>query len=363
MKKIVKIVALLFTLTGLSTAWARDVIDMQGRTVSVPEKISKIYGSAPPLTALLYALAPDMLVGVNTPFSNEDKAFLSPRAAALPDLGGVFGMGRQVNPETLLGIKPDVALAWKSDYIDQATIETPFKNIGVPLLYIKLDTLSDWPQALEYVGRLLGREARSKELAQYLRQTLSRVEKAVSGLSDSQKVRVYYAESPDGFATDCNRSFHTEAIELAGGYNVYRCEPKDHSGMERVSAEQILLFAPQLILSQDRSFLTSVKTDQRWKNIPAVQAGKVYAIPRSPFNWIDRPPSYMRAIAILWLTNMFYPDRLPLDIRKETKQFYRLFLNVNLSDANVEALLNPVPIQANENPTQSMSENHHHHAP
>ena len=359
-------------LTGLTLALppgavAREVVDMAGRKVTIPERIERVYGSAPPLTVLLHAVAPERLVGVNFALSEDSKRFVPPHMASLPVIGGVFGMGKQMNPENILALKPDVVLAWKSPFVDQAKVEEAFARINIPVVFVTLDTLADWPAALQFTGRLLNRESRTGPEADYVEKALAKVQRAVADIPEKQRVRVYYAEGGDGLATDCHRSFHTEAIELAGGYNVYRCEPKDHMGLERISLEQVLAFDPQVILVQDLAFLATLEQDPRWKAISAVKTGRVYGIPRLPHNWLDRPPSFMRALGIQWLANLFYPQRFPLDLRAETRQFYRLMLDYSPSDADLDILLNPLtPLSAIGNkgagsPASAAPPSHSHH--
>lgn len=326
----------LFTAT---LAEGREIVDMAGRKVAIPEHISRVYASAPPLTVLLQAVAPDTMIGLSLNLEDESKPYMPPRLAALPVLGGVYGMGQAMNPEVLLSLKPDIALAWKSPFIDQAMVESNFAKIGLPVVFVSLDTLSDWPGALIFLGKLLGHEDKARQQADYISNSLNKVGEAVAAIPEQEKLRVYYAESPNGLATDCHNSFHTEAIELAGGYNVYRCQPQSHMGMEAISLEQVIAFDPQVILAQDPKFAKAVLSDPRWHNIRAVRDGRIYAIPRRPHNWTDRPPSLMRALGIQWLANLFYPERLPFDLRKETRLFYQLFLGVDLSDADLDRLL------------------------
>jgi len=322
-------------------AAAGELIDMAGRKVVLPDIIERPFGAAPPLTALLYALAPEKVRALNMPFTPGSERFLRPGVADLPVLGSAMGHGKQVNPEALLVLKPDLALAWKNEMSDLAmdAIEAPFRKIGIPVVYIKLDTLADWPPAFEFVGKLLGREARGKALAEYIRSAMARVDKAVAGIPANQRVKVYYAETPDGLATDCHTSFHTEVIELAGGHNVYRCEQKTMYGQERVDMERVLAWNPHVLIAQDPLFLKNAETDPRWQRLAAFKSGQVLDVPRKPMNWLDRPPSFMRALGSQWLAAALYPDRFKVDMRAETRTFYRLFFGVEPTDTELNALL------------------------
>lgn len=317
---------------------ARLITDMAGRQVEVPERIQRVFGSAPPLNVLLHAVAPDTLTGLSFPVTSEARPYFPARLQSLPVVGGIFGMGQQMNPETVLALRPDVALAWKSPFIDQGLIERAFAKTGIPVIFIQLDTLSDWPAALRYTGQLLGQQKTADKQARDVERTLDEVRQVVARIPEARRPRVYYAEGPDGLATDCNRSFHTEAIELAGGYNVYRCQPRDHMGMERISLEQVIAFDPEIIITHERNFAAAVRGDPRWQSVGAVRNGRIHLVPRWPHSWIDRPPSLMRVLGTQWLASIFHPQDYSFDVHARTRGFYQLFLGVSPSDAQIDAL-------------------------
>jgi iron complex transport system substrate-binding protein len=334
--------ALLICVASLQAALAaetREITDMVGRRVTIPAKIERVYGSGPPPTLMLYAIAPELLIGLNVPMKGDDKSLIRKEARDLPALGSQAGGGRQLNPEEILAQHPDIVIAWADRLGDNSKTEESFARIKLPVVFIKLDTLSQYAQSFRFLGELFGRKAKGDELADYIDNALARVGKAVADIPAPQRLRVYYAESADGLATDCDKSFHAEPILLAGADNVYHCEQATHVGMEKIGLEQIIALQPDLILAQDRGFAASVADNEGWRNVKAVSERRIIAIPRAPFNWIDRPPSFMRALGIQWLANAFYPSRYPLNLNEETKKFYQLFLGVDLSDADVARVL------------------------
>jgi ABC-type Fe3+-hydroxamate transport system substrate-binding protein len=70
-----------------------------------------------------------------------------------------------------------------------------------------------------------------------------------------------------------------------------------------------------------------------------VQQKRVYMIPNAPFNWFDRPPSFMRLLGIKWLTNVLHPDVYPIDMKQETLFFHQLFFDTTLDDQKLRHLL------------------------
>jgi len=329
---------------------ARTVVDMLGRQVAIPEHPARVFGAAPPATALLYTLAPDTLVGLNMPFPPAASGMVPEAVMALPVLGSSMAHGRQANLEQVLALKPELVVAWGGKLppgADANRIADQYARIGLPVVFVRLDTLDDWVEAYAFMGTVLGREARAQALGDYVRGALARVRAAVDAVPMSERPSVYYAEGPAGMATECDSSFHVEAIALAGGRNVFHCSPTSAVGLEPVSLEQILHWQPQVIVSQTPKLAHTLAGDARWKNIPAVREGRILEVPRLPFNWIDRPPSFTRALGIQWLAHAFYPERFELDLNAEVKRFYALFLGVTLDDARLERVLTEMPVAGN----------------
>jgi iron complex transport system substrate-binding protein len=328
---------------------AREITDMAGRKVTLPDHITKVYAAQPYTNLLLYMVAPDLLLGQQPgclPFREEDKRFLRPEVARLPVLEVQLGRGEnaQRNIEAILALHPDFALAnggTAPDNMkaDPSRLEARFAKIGLPVVFVDVRRIADYPAGIEFVGRILGREERARQLSAYATRVLAEVEKAVATIPPEKRVRVYYSESADGLATESDSSFHADAITVAGGAIVHHGELKTHVGMEKLSLEQVLLYDPEIIISQEPDFLTNVYQDARWRNVKAVVNRRIYTIPRSPFNWIDRPPSVMRVIGVQWLAHLFYPQQYPIDIRATVREFHRLFMGVEVSDADLDAWL------------------------
>jgi iron complex transport system substrate-binding protein len=317
----------------------REIVDMAGRRVTIPAEPKRIYGSSPPVTLTLYALAPETLIGLNVPFRGDERPYLRKEALDLPVIGSQAGMGRRLNLEEVASLRPDLVIAWLDRFIDPSTVEATFAKIGVPVVFVRLDMLADYSTVFLFLGNLLGRAEKAAELAQYVSNAIERVEKATADIPANERIRVYYAETADGLATDCDKSFHTEPIRLAAGDNVHHCEQSSHFGMDKIGLEQIIALRPELILAQDKRFASVVENNAQWRSVDAVKNGRIVFVPHAPFNWLDRPPSYMRALGIQWLANLFYPHRYPWDLKSETKKFYRLFLDVEPSDEDISRIL------------------------
>jgi iron complex transport system substrate-binding protein len=324
-----------------SPVFGRAIIDMSGRKVTIPDTISKVVGISPPATYLLYAIDPGLIGGLNFPLWEDEKKYTVEGYGKLPVIGGMFGQGRTLNLEALLKVNPDFVLywAWKNE-ASYSTVEKAMAQLNVPRVAVRLDSIIDYPEALQFLGDTLNKGDRAKRLQSYATTALAEVKTVVAGIPNDQNLSVYYAEGLDGLYTEKSGSSHAELIPLAGGINVHKGEEADTYGMEKISMEQLLLYDPEVILVKERSFFTDIFIDPRWKNIRAVKSGRVYLIPVEPFNWFDRPPSFMRLLGVKWLLNVLHPHRYQIDMVAETRAFYQLFLRVKLSEQDAREILN-----------------------
>jgi iron complex transport system substrate-binding protein len=338
-KNNVLLIFLLFLLSVLPVD-AREIVDMTGRKVQVPDRITKVYSTSPPATYMVYALDPMLLSGLNTPLRSREQRYLSPGIYDLPVLGGYFGQGQVANIEMVMKARPDVIIMWTGkDSAVNRKMEADMQNLGFPLVFMTIDRIEDYGKGLKFLGKLLDREERAKQLAEYGEKTIKEAAAATRALSGKKVVSVYYAEGPDGLYTECHKSQHAELINLAGARNVFRCPARNDYGMERIPLEKVLLYNPDVIFVQEREAYDRIRQDRQWRQIKAVKDGRVYIIPKTPFNWFDRPPSYMRYLGIKWVMSCLYPDLYHVDMVKETRAFYRLFLNLELNDAQLREIM------------------------
>lgn len=330
----------LMTVATASTVSTREIVDMVGRTVTVPDEIQRVYASSPPATYIIYSMNPRLLVGLNHPFRDDVELHLPECVKSLPVVGGWFGQGVTPNLETLLQVKPDIMVVWwwSASAIAQEVDETT-SRLHVPAVFIRIDTLDDYVDAYLFLGRLLGLEERGRVLADYAKRTMEDIYPLVQGIPREKWPSVYYAEGVDGLSTDCDKSGHTELIELAGGRNIYQCAPRDFYGMERISIEEVMAANPEVLLVQEAGFMDQVFSDSCWQGIRAVRDRRVYRIPRSPFNWFDRPPSFMRLLGLKWLTHVLHPGLDHASMVDETRTFYKLFLGIELDEAAARKIL------------------------
>ena len=206
-------------------------------------------------------------------------------------------------------------------------------------------SLDKLPEAYELVGQITGSKDVAEQLASYCRTTLEEAKAKAAGIAEQRRATVYYAEGPEGLQTEPSGSSRTRVLELVGGSNIAQMEGKQGSGgLSPVSLEQVIAWDSNVILvgsdpGGEYNVYQQILTGSGWSGLRAVKAQQVYQIPHGPFNWFDRPESVNRILGVKWPGNLLYPDVFPYDIRAEATRFYKLFYHVDLTEAQLDKLL------------------------
>jgi iron complex transport system substrate-binding protein len=317
---------------------ARTITDMYGRQVTVPAQIDRVLATGPIEMQIVYLLAPDKLAGLAFTF-NGKPAYAPEKYTSLPVVGGWFGT-QTGNYETFIAAGPDIVLEGSQTAIDERQEKLgPIPVVGVnPGNY-----LTEYEAEITFLGDLLGVPEKAESLLAYYRDAMKYVDGIVSGIPESEKVKVYYAEGKDGFNTDPVGSMHTMLLEFCGGINVADVAIKQGYGMAETSLEQVLLWDPDMIIigrGSQTTLYQTVTTDTKWGQLKAVQDKKVYLRPDNPLSWFDGPPGVCQIVGMYWMVNKLYPDKTQnLDLKAKVKEFYTNFLHYDLTDDEVSKLL------------------------
>lgn len=333
---------LLFVLALLMPfpAIAANVTDSAGRTVEVPDRISRLYASGPPAAVLVYALAPDMLIGWPRALRPDELPYIAEPFRDLPQVGRLTGRGGTANLEVVIREKPDVIVDFGSlrdTYISLANRVQA--QTGIPNILID-GRFEATPAALRLLGKILGRYEVAEVQARYADRLFAELDKILKDVPQEKRPRVYLARRADGLESGAIGSINTEILERAGGRNIVG-EVPGRRGLVQMTMEKILLADPEVIVTWDPNFYEAVWKDPVWAKVTAVKTKQVYLSPSKPFGWVDRPPSLNRLMGLRWMAHLLYPELFPMDLAEETRRFYELFYHVTLTDQQIEDLLGP----------------------
>ena len=325
----------LLLLLGGAPALAQ-VVDGAGRKVAIPANVERVYAAGPPASMLVFAIAPDKLVGWTRAFRPDEAAFVAPKYGALPELGRLTGRGSTANVEVLLNARVELVIDAGSvaeTYVSLADRVQQQTGIPYALLDGRLDAV---PGSLRTLGRLLGEEKRAAELAEYYEKSLQDIRKRISEIKPEDRPRVYYGRGPAGLQTGLAGSINVEVLDYLGARNVAAVAK---GGLAVVSLEQVLAWNPEVILTSDPNFYAAVWKDARWQGVAAVRAKRVHLSPHLPFGWFDFPPGLNRLLGLYWAGMLLYPKAFPGDLRPRVTEFHRLFYHQAPTAAQLDALL------------------------
>lgn len=331
------VLVIIALLASFLPAMARTITDAAGRVVEIPDKVERVLAAGPPASVLVYVLAPDKLAGWVREPKPEEKAFLLPSVRDLPVFGQLTGKGGTANIEAVLAAKPDII-------IDVGTVNPTYASLadkvqaqtGIP--YVLVDgAFARSGAMLRETGAMLGVEARAETLAAYADERFAALEKGLANIPTDKRPSVYYGRGGGGLETGLAGSINMELLEAVGARNVAAAAGK--GGLTQVSLEQILSWKPDTILAASPKFAEAVKDDPLWAQLDAVKAGRVHVTPSLPFGWIDSPPGINRLVGVSWLEHALYPETSPTAIDEEVRTFFKLFYQVELSDAQLATLL------------------------
>ena len=325
------------------SASARAFTDSASRRIELPDEIRRVFPAGPPASVVLFAIAPEKMLGWTRAPSQEARAFLPARFSELPEVGRLTGRGNTVNLETVVRLIPDLVLdvgSTTETYVSLADQVQEQTHIRAVLMGGRL---TETAATLRTVGSLLGEPARAETLAHYAETVLDGVHQAVAKVPMPERPSVYVARGPRGLETAVAGSIGSEVVDFVGARNVVAKDTASRA-IADVSSEQVLAWKPDVILTVDRRFLAMVRTDPVWREVKAVQAGNIHIVPDLPFSWLDNPPAPNRLIGLLWLGKLLYPASFPNDIRAEARRFYALFYQQEPSEAQLNGLLADPPV-------------------
>lgn len=317
----------------------REITDMAGRTMTVPEEIQSAFSTGPVSAIYLYTLVPDKLLGWNYELNDIEKSIILPEYHDLPN----FGMGDSVNYEAVIAAGPTIAFHVSAinegtkDEADQLS-----QQLGIPVVMVSSE-LEDAAEVYRFMGELFGVEEQAEALAEYAEAVFADV--AAIDVSEEEKVRVYYGNGENSLETAPAGSSHGAILDAVKAVNVADLELGDGSRVQ-ISLEQLLAWDPDVIVvnGEPKSNMSggaaaqSILSNPDFATLKAVQEGKVYGTPNAPFSWVDRPPGPNRLVGIRWLAGLLYPDQVPYDVDEEVKEFFQLFYHVDLSEEQLAQL-------------------------
>lgn len=337
-----KIIALLLAASLLLSACAGALaettvfVDDADREVAVPSEISRFAVSGPVPQIVLYALAPEMFVGLADRWYESAQDYIPQEHLDWPYLGRLYGSA-DLNVEQLALCDPQVIIDMGeekkglSEDLDSLQAQT-----AIPAVFIRF-TLEDAPKAYRRLGELLGRGAKAEELAAFCERVYARAVSIMEKVGDHRR-KVLFITGEKGHNVLAKGSYQAELIDMLADNLAVVASPASKGTGNEVSMEQIMLWDPEFIVFAPDSVYDEAAADGMWSLMTAVANGDYVRTPQGPHNWLGSPLSVQQILGLIWLPAVLYPEYCEYDVKAEIQEYYRLFYHCNLTDAQYEVL-------------------------
>ncbi|MBR5429244.1 MAG: ABC transporter substrate-binding protein [Firmicutes bacterium] len=318
--------------TAEATGETRIITDMAGNEVEIPAEVNTYVESwfAHNAVDLMLDQAEGMLI---TCASYEQHPWMY---IVCPNFWNAQStkFATDMSLEEIIAAEPDVVFGSNEDYREM------FETVGIPFINCSFKTYDEMIQAVKLTAEVFGGDAIEKAdaWANYLQERLDWVSERVADIPDEERVRVAHGSSIYELDFDGANTIIDEWITYSGGINA--AAEGLEGNLQTITLEQVMEWDPDvLITGRPHDQVDEVLSDPAWASLKAVKNGAVYSNPRGIFAW-DRY-GVEEALQPQWCAQLLYPDRFEdFDISEEVKYFYKEFLNYELTDEEVEMILN-----------------------
>lgn len=309
--------------------------DSAGRALEVPAEITRIAVTGPMAQTVLFALAPDMLVGIAVPFADSAPNFLDSKYLKLPVLGQLYGGKGEMNLEALLAAGPQLVIdVGETTGATGPDLDALSKQTGIPFVHLAAST-ADMGETYRALGELLGLKSEAETLAAYCDEIYGEM-KALSESVD--KAKILYCLGDKGINVIAADSYHSEALDLLAENLAVLDSPSAKGTGNEVDMETILGWDPEVIIFAPQSVYETAGRDAAWQKLKAISGGSYYEVPYGMHNWMGFPPSVQRYMGMLWLAKILYPEAADYDLYTEIARYYGLFYHCGLTREQFDAI-------------------------
>lgn len=317
----------------------REFTDSLGRTVELPAQLDKICPSGHTAQQVLLTMAPDKMVGLSQPLSDDQLKIFGDKFKDYPVFGAVLGAKDDFNREAVAAAEPQVIIDTGEVKNDtEESLDALQEQLGIPVVFVEA-YLDDYGAAYKTLGELLGMEDRGNELSQYCNDVYEKTKTTMDGIPEADRVSVAYLLGENGLNAIAKTSVQAQVVDMVANNVVVVEDASGKGNGNEVSLEQIALWDPEVIIFQKGSIYDTVGDDPAWASLSAIANGNYYQVPNNPWCWMNNPPTVNQLMGMQWLPRLLYPDAFDDSIEDVTKAYYSTMYGYDLTDADLAELL------------------------
>ena len=223
----------------------------------------RIVGYSPAITRILFDMGLGGQVVAVTRFCS------LPDGVERPRVGDAF----RIDTDGILAVRPDVIFAQTNPEKFQGVLDV---QPDVRVVEFRMERLSSVPEAIERIGRTVGRADLAAACRTAFDAKLEIVRKRVAGRG---RPRVLFVMGTDRPIVAGAENFVHDLIELAGGVNA-GAEIPGLTRWRRTHIDAITRVAPDVIVCQASPRAAAAARDYwlQWKSLPAAAGGRVHVV-------------------------------------------------------------------------------------
>ncbi|MGC9399256.1 MAG: ABC transporter substrate-binding protein [Anaerolineae bacterium] len=261
-------------------------------------------------------------------------ALIEPRAAEklrfAPDVGA----------EEIAAADPDLVLL-KSFMADQ--MGKPLEALGIPVVYLDLETPEQYRRDLRVLGVIFQDEARAEEIIAFYDERLERIRERLTAEAPARPTALVLQY--DGRGEDVALKappaswIQTWMLEFAGATPIWQSEA---GGWTVVNLEQIAVWDPEHVFvinyfGNVEEAAQSIRDAPLWQPLTAVQEGHVYAFPKDYYSW-DQPDTRW-ILGVTWMAKQLHPELFTdVEMTEEIHRFYESLYGLRAETVEDEIL-------------------------
>jgi len=238
--------------------------DALGQKLVLAEPAARVVSLAPHLTEVAFAAGAGAQLVDAVAYSDYPEA-----AKAIARVGSYDN----VSYESLVALKPDLVLAWRSGNGDE--IIRRLQSLGLAVYVDEPSTLQDVARSVRDVGKLTGNAATAETAAQAFLAQLSHLRDTYS---TREEVTVYYQIWDEPLLTLNGDHIISDVVRLCGGRNVFA---DALALVSRISVESVVRADPQVIIASgmDKARPEWLDEWRQWTSMTAVKNQQLYFVP------------------------------------------------------------------------------------
>lgn len=336
------------------------ITDDRNVQVNIQTPVQRVATFPLPHPHIIAAVAGDLSTVVGASSMSVSAAKISVLGKMYPEFMSVdtsFLKGLKLNVEELVKINPEVFFTDSAleglDQLSAAGIPSIYmglKKETVPSSGGQLDvfspktTMADW---VKYTAAVYGKDKSPAFAIEKLwSKTEQEIQEVISKVPSDKRPRILILFQAKSKLIAGAGTFGDYWIARTGGVNAAAELKGPHPAFIALgSFEDVLRWDPEIVYLTN--FEDTMPADlyanrldgQDWSRISAVVNKRVYRIPLGIYRWY--PPSLDGPLMLKWMAQKNYPELFKYDMRKEIRAFFKEFHHYELSDKEIDSILDP----------------------